>query len=264
MHSQKPPPLITIERLRNAAYVAGGIAATIYGASKYILTPMSEALTEARHEFAQHTIAHLDEFNNKLSEVVSRDPGPNGAGTLAHRDGDSMSETSADSDPTELFHRDYGTQTSPELDATTHENALVSTATSSTAADEAAEDIVATHTARLTRITALCAEFKADSTSEGETSQEITSVLKVLGDYLDEMAYSQAYANDALTMYGASSAGAKKPEDEISRMRAEIRGIKGVLLSARNFPAIAGGGGGGGGGSRRAMFPPVQAPAAAA
>ena len=39
------------------------------------------------------------------------------------------------------------------------------------------------------------------------------------------------------SMAGAGSGNGSERDDEIARVKAEIRGVKGVLLSARNFPA---------------------------
>ena len=46
---QKPPPLVTFERLANAAYTLAGLSALTYGASKYLVSPMLESLTDSRH-----------------------------------------------------------------------------------------------------------------------------------------------------------------------------------------------------------------------
>lgn len=85
--------------------------ASIYGLSKYILAPMVQNLSDSRHDFAQHTHEQLKELNERLGKAVSVDPANN---TKKITDvADDVSE--ADSDPTELYHRDYGTQTTPNL-----------------------------------------------------------------------------------------------------------------------------------------------------
>jgi hypothetical protein len=48
--------------------------ASIYGLSKFIIAPMTQNLTEARHDFAAHTQEQLEEFNKRLGESVSVDP----------------------------------------------------------------------------------------------------------------------------------------------------------------------------------------------
>jgi hypothetical protein len=53
----------------------------------------------------------------------------------------------------------------------------------------------------------------------------------------------QGYLEDL--MYGRRGGSfhwnstAKAPEDEIEKVKKEIRGVKGALLSARNFPAAS-------------------------
>ena len=80
--------------------------ASIYGLSKYIIAPMTENLADSRHDFASHAQDQLKELNEKLVKSVSVDPASK---TKTITDiVDDISE--ADSDPTELFHRDYGTQ----------------------------------------------------------------------------------------------------------------------------------------------------------
>lgn len=52
-------------------------------------------------------------------------------------------------------------------------------------------------------------------------------------EYCDELAYVQP-----ATTYGFSGGvgRAEEKDDEISKVKAGIRGVKGVLLSARSFP----------------------------
>jgi hypothetical protein len=59
-------------------------------------------------------------------------------------------------------------------------------------------------------------------------------VIGVLREYLDGLAYvTPTYGFGGVGSY-AGTAGEK--DDEISRVKAGIRGVKGVLLSARSFP----------------------------
>jgi hypothetical protein len=48
--------------------------ATLYGLSKYMISPMAHQLAEARHDFASHTQEQLTELNKKLVGSVSIDP----------------------------------------------------------------------------------------------------------------------------------------------------------------------------------------------
>lgn len=109
--AHKPPPIITPSRILNTAYLASGLAAVIYGASTFLVKPMSASLTESRHDFATHSNSKIDELNDRLSKLVSKIPEARKQAT----DSDSDDVESITSDPTELFHRDMGTQTSPPL-----------------------------------------------------------------------------------------------------------------------------------------------------
>lgn len=244
----RPPPLITARRLLNTAYLATGAAALIYGASRYLITPMVENLTSARHDFADHVNSHLHDLNDKLGEAVSIDPEKLPIARLvtlkASKENDITSDAgTSDSDPTELFHRDCGTQTSLEVANTT-------TVAGSESSDDSPPpdcDAVETQSKQLSRITSLCTDLNTDSSSEGQTAQEISTTIKVLNDYL----YSMTYPPNAPYVPNVGPFGnesERTTDDEISRMKTEIRGVKGVLLSARHFPS-----------GRRGMFPPAAA-----
>ncbi len=240
LHSQKPPPLITAHRLLTTFYIASGVAATIYGANKYLVTPMLDSLSTARHSLFETASSNLSTLNTKLESVVSVIPDPHSSShpskdhtqSGVDNDNDASSTTS---DPTELFHRDTGTQTTPQLSRSPSSTPSLAppdleTATASTTLNG--------HLSRLSIIHSHLSELLADNTNQSESEEQIADRLTELQMYLDGLAYgSSTYVNG----YGA---GATNPADangdEIARVKAEIRGVKGVLLSARNFP---GGGG---------------------
>ncbi|KAI9871145.1 MAG: hypothetical protein M1830_003264, partial [Pleopsidium flavum] len=69
-----------------------------------------------------------------------------------------------------------------------------------------------------------------------------------LQTYLDGLAYSSpSYVNSSAygtySGVGGSTGNTIVGDDGIAQMKAEIRAVKGVLLSARNFPGSAGRGG---------------------
>jgi len=74
---------------------------------------MQAQLSESRHELLAHSTTQLDVFNSRLSDIVSTIP-PSRPGTATLND-EHPDDASDDSDPTELFHRDFGTQTSPSI-----------------------------------------------------------------------------------------------------------------------------------------------------
>jgi len=190
---------------------------------------------------------HLKDLNSKLGEVVSVDPeqllNAKQVASKPFKENDTASDAgTSDSDPTELFHRDYGTQTSQELATTTTAQSESSDGSSTSDCD-----VVEMQAKQLTRITSLFTDLNTDSSSEGQTAQDISTTIKVLNDYLHSMAYppNVPFVPNVGTF---GNEGEKTVEDEISRMKAEIRGVKGVLLSARHFPS-----------GRRGMFPPAAA-----
>lgn len=198
--------------------------ATIYGLSKYIMAPMVENLAEARHDFAAHTQEQLVELNKKLGESVSVDPASKIKKTTSEI-GDDVSE--ADSDPTELYHRDYGTQTTPSL----------SRRPSLTDID--AHPTVTAHEKRLKIITSHLNEIAANRTSSRVSHDSLQNKVSDLTTYLNDMSYQNQYYNNMGGLYGNSyglPSGKDGKKDQIEILKQDIRAVKGVFLSARNFP----------------------------
>jgi len=84
-------------------------------------------------------------------------------------------------------------------------------------------------------------DLEASSFSNVEKEDVVTKQLSTLTSYLSDMAYSSPYYRYGSLGYGdwgnsdSSSPGARK-DDEIEKLKTEIRSVKGVLLSTRNFP----------------------------
>ncbi|MCJ1362999.1 hypothetical protein MMC16_002105 [Acarospora aff. strigata] len=270
-HTTKPPPLITARLLLSTLYLSGGLAASLYGLSKYILAPMAETLTAARHELAETAKTDLDRMNAKLESVVSAIPAAaqqpkskshhldstktTAAAEEANDDADSAGSSSEDEDPTELFHRDFGTQTSPRPHPLSRRSSSSSTSTSSslpsptTTTTTTPDALPQKHTSRLqTMHTHLSALLSSTTGTLATTDDTVKERIADLQTYLEALAYSSpSYVNaSSYGMYGAGGVGGgngngngKVEEDAIARVKAEIRGVKGVLLSARNFPGSA-------------------------
>jgi hypothetical protein len=240
--AHKPPPLITPSRLLNTAYVVSGLAALLYGASKYLVAPMSDSLSVARHEFAQHSQSKIDEMNDRLTKLVSKVPD-----TMAKKskspdedvDEDGESETS---DPTELFHRDMGTQTSPASSRRT---------SSLSSADKPEKKDTTTHaTSSLEIMRSHLDEMLQTTQSLESANKDKQENLNKLRSYLDGLMYaSPGYGGMWSSVEGGWSedvkdkvdgSGKKDGEDVIEELKKEIRGVKGVLLSAKRFPGVAG------------------------
>lgn len=211
IHSQKPPPMVTTQRLLTALYVASGSAATIYGTSKYIVEPMVETLTSTRHSLFDTAFTNLSTLNEKLEKSVSKIPE-----TSLNPDNSDLD--SIDSDPARFFHRSAATQTTPHLSRSTSPNSsnLSDTPSSPSSAHGAA---LSTIKSRLSDL------LPADT----EASNPVKDSIDELQRYLDGLAYADLLSRNAKAD--------KLKEDAVAKVKSEIRGVKGVLLSAKNFPS---------------------------
>ncbi|PGH23517.1 hypothetical protein AJ80_02471 [Polytolypa hystricis UAMH7299] len=262
LEASKPPPLITFRGVAYTLYGAAGLAATIYGASKFLVTPMLESLTSARHDLSSTAQRNLQTLNEKLEENVSTIPPAATVASKSHaNDGPSSDEEedneSVTSDPTELFHRDIATQTSPELSQAPSSSSASADDTSDTPATTttAHEKVLSNHLKRLQTISSHLHEFLSDDKGSETNHTQARDSISELQTYLDGLAYNAPAYVSGSGMYsvyddmahrggsgglgsGGGSGGAKLSRDEeaINAFRAEIRSVKGTLLSARNFP----------------------------
>ncbi|KAH7160609.1 peroxisomal membrane anchor protein conserved region-domain-containing protein [Dactylonectria macrodidyma] len=221
-----PPPLVTTSRLLNTLYGVAGLSTLIYGTGQYVLRPMVDAQTEARTEFHETTVRNLDALVSKLEKTVSVVPPPKKQVTAiaASVDGESDAE-----DPTEMFHRDMGTQTSPPL-------VFNSTTTASNGKEKDDESTAKLQADRLTGLTKTLSGLKDEFRSESESMDGIKTLVGVLCDDLVSLAY-MGPSTGTFDVYGRTRK--PEPEDEIRKVRDNIRRVKGVLLSTRNFPTKA-------------------------
>ncbi|KAM0721607.1 hypothetical protein Q7P37_002532 [Cladosporium fusiforme] len=220
--ARKPPPLITPTRVLNATYLASGIAAIAYGASTFLIKPMAASLTDARHDFAAHNQSKIDEFNERISKLVSKIPELKSASDEADEDTESVA-----SDPTELFHRDIGTQTSPAI--TPLPTAKASTEMKTTADKQ---------NDRLTVIKSHLDEILAGVQAGEQPAKDRMDETNKLRHQLDNMMFRVQTAN-AWGGFGIDQKAASETEDGIEELKKEIRGVKGVLLSAKRFAPVA-------------------------
>lgn len=185
---------------------------------------MTEKLAESRHDFAAHTQEQLLELNKKLGEAVSVDPASKTKKTTSEI-GDDVSE--ADSDPTELYHRDYGTQTTPNLSRRP------------SVTDIDAHPTVTAHEKRLKIISSHLNEIAANRTNSRVSHDSLQTKVSDLTSYLNDMSYQSQYYSSMSGMYGGNYGlphGKDGKKDQIDVLKQDIRAVKGVFLSARNFP----------------------------
>ncbi|KAI2726403.1 hypothetical protein CBS147332_3290 [Penicillium roqueforti] len=242
--SSKPPPLVTMRSLLYTLYGAAGLGATLYGASEYLVKPMLASLTSARHELASTAEVNLQKLNDKLEKAVSVIPAELTARKSKAYSDEEDDASSITSDPTELFHRDVATQTSPEP------TPVPSTAGPVDSAPISPSTAVNNHVSRVESITSKLREIIDSEKGASTLDDSMSTRLADLHRYCDGLIYS-APAYSSGSTYGvwntnnsgsSESAGLRKGEDEaIAGFRADIRGVKGALLSARNFPTSRGG-----------------------
>lgn len=211
IHSHKPPPLVTARRLLTTLYVSTGAAATVYGTSKHIVEPMIEALSVARHSLSETACTNLDILNSKLENAVSKLPE-----TLSERSDAGSDVESVSSDPARFFNRSAATQTSPHLSRSTSASSVTSQPILPIQSQENT----------INEIYKQLADF-ADS----DATSSIKSSISDLQHYLEGLPQENSTQNRKMW---------EKPKsDEYTKLKAEIRGVKGVLLSAKNFPSSA-------------------------
>ncbi|PVH83879.1 hypothetical protein DL98DRAFT_652306 [Cadophora sp. DSE1049] len=222
-----PTPLITKPRLLTTLYAFSGLTALLYGTHNYLITPMLASLTEARLSFASTSKANLDKLTAQLEGLVSEVP----ANMRNKGIGEKDDESESDEDPTELFHRDIGIQTSPFV---SRPSSPVDTSP------------LSTHTSRLQTLKSSLEGLIKDSSSEGIETAELEGTMGILREYLDGLAFVQPSYSYGVGGYGGGGGGrsGKDEDDEIGKVKKEIRGVKGVLLSARSFPGVVRVGGG--------------------
>lgn len=217
---------------------------------------MTSALTAARHDLAATALADLAKLNARLEGVVSELPPrlarpPEAAGGEGAED-----EESEDEDPTELYHRDVGTQTASSPPRSSADSDDSSDAPSTPREATPTTTKTTAHTTALRAIHAHLSELLTEDCSVAVADESVRDRIADLQAYLDGLAYaSPSYGNGGAGgvygMYGNGSGsggggggwgwssgkgGGGGEEDGIARVKAEIRGVKGVLLSARNFP----------------------------
>lgn len=241
LRPQKPPPLVTAQRLIYAAYAFAGISTLTYGASKFIVQPMLDSLTSAREELASTALQDLEKLNAKLESTVSHVPYV--ASSQAKNEGQYRDEDegSVDSDPTELFHRDIGIQTSPPR----------SRSSSVSASDLKSKDPATRHASSLSSLLSNLKSFNpSEECDPSQTTDKLKDTVFSFQTYLNTLQFSgSSYRTDYNSIYTSTSAPDNKKlkspndTDEATKLKAEIRALKGVFLSSRNFPgrpAVAG------------------------
>ncbi|TGJ81330.1 hypothetical protein E0Z10_g7445 [Xylaria hypoxylon] len=222
---QRPPPLITPSRLTNILAVSGGVWALLYGISGLVIKPMTDDLNEARSEYYHHVNGKLSQLVEKLEGTASEVPYKNGKPLKSqHHDRAIDDNESVTSDPTELFHRDVGTQTSPPPSIVGGN------------AGNKSEKPVDIQAAKLSGISASLRELTLMHTQRAESNADLRSAIGEIRDQVDKLAYPPVQDFSAYSGLGYGQSA--EPDDEFKRTKDAIRSVKGLFLSSRSFPAV--------------------------
>ncbi|KAH8811562.1 SPX domain-containing protein [Xylogone sp. PMI_703] len=225
-----PAPLVTKASLLTTVYVFGGLSALLYGTNNYLIAPMLESLTESRLSLAETATSNLTKLISKLEGMVSEIPPTVTIGSLHKAETGEIAagESSEEEDPTELFHRDIGVQTSmPSTPSRSH---------SISSSNE--PSVLENQTSRLFDLSRNVRSLLDFDTAEEESAKELSTSVSMVQEYLDTIVGAARRYDFVGTAYGVSGTGRSSGEqdDEISKVKTQIIGVKGVLLSARNFP----------------------------
>ncbi|KAK5045888.1 hypothetical protein LTR84_008674 [Exophiala bonariae] len=230
---QKPPPLVTLDRLTNAAYILAAVSALTYGASKYLVEPMLQTLTDARHDLAEETNENLEKLNSKLESVVSHVPYIASSAVLQKQKEQEREDDldSVDSDPTELFHRDIATQTSPHRSRSNSSSDSVPNNTHSDPTAQQTSRLKGLHADLSSLLSSTNTHFSQDRLKERVS--EFQSVLDKMDTTFNPFTvdYTLSAVDDA-----SKSKKSTSKDNEINKFKSEIRALKGAFLSSRNFP----------------------------
>ena len=190
----KPPPLITVNSLINLTYALAGLTALTYGTSEFIMKSMLETLTSARHELAEAALTSLNKLNIKLEANVSHVPVIINNPSKTHPSPDSEDLDSDFSDPTELFHRDFGTQTTPRASRSPSQSSSTSSnsyfdplnPTTSGPQKHSKKDHTSHQAAKLSDLKTLLTSLTTSTTTHF-AQDDLDTTLRDTQSYLDEL-----------------------------------------------------------------------------
>ncbi|CAK7219359.1 hypothetical protein SBRCBS47491_003817 [Sporothrix bragantina] len=273
----RPPPLVTPNVFLGALYGSAAVSSLLYTTARLVLAPMVDTLTESRAELHDTAANNLTRLLDQLEKVVSEVPeaakaGPGGAAARSSlaaasapaEDDDVSTDESTDSydDPTEVFHRDIGIQTSlppsPALAPKVTMDSTVPSPSTSLAhppASSAGEPSQSYFQAeRLSNLVTSIRSLSQGWSGSGDVLSEIQTTVDVFREDVEKLSRPPAYAyggglGSGIYGYGSSVSmtGSNKypgyvtttrnePDDEIRKAKENIRRVKGALLTTRTFP----------------------------
>lgn len=195
---------------------------------------MLATLTDMRHDFASNAGERLGELNKRLENAVVAGGGVRRASDT--EGAKAAEEQEEEDDASAMFTRTQGTQTTTEEDVSAAAASGYPSSTSSTSDAEAETPPLQASeraTTSLTTLTSLVSSAKTSMTPEADGAVGVTDALRELKEYLLGLTLDSGGGGS-----GRKSGDGKDKVDELARVKAEIRGVKGTLLSARNFPGV--------------------------
>ena len=188
---------------------------------------MLDSLNGARHSFFETASTSLETLNQKLEGVVSTIPSSDSKpkhGEIGQESDIDADDLESDvSDPTEMFHRDTGTQTSLPVSRSSSSTSLTESDPSNTAP-------LSTQTEDLKTLNTHLSSVLSSNTSVVNQDETTLFAIRDLREYLLDITYGRENGSFRGDIKSSNA------DDEISQVKAEIRGVKGVLLSAKSFP----------------------------
>ncbi|ODQ56359.1 hypothetical protein SAICODRAFT_28561 [Saitoella complicata NRRL Y-17804] len=214
--AQSPSPFAIHKRISQdlvllAAYAAAGAVAGAYAVDKLVLKPMINQLTEARRDFHRHAIDGVSSLNEQLTAALRQPPLPPVETEEVEVSGEGEGPKFVDA----------STQTSTQIQWEINEDAL----------DEALRKTDGLDFPTPAKSLQSISETLPDiAPAPSSLYKEMSSTIDALREYLKEEITKNAYP----TSYGGF-----KPlegDDLGSKVKSEIRSVKGMLLNIRNFP----------------------------
>jgi hypothetical protein len=208
---------------------------------------MVDSLTDARSELHDTTSKKLEELVHQLEKSVSViPPAPTQISSTSNNNNNKQDAASSvpytdsaseeDEDPAEMFHRDIGTQTTFPEGLPANDAADGTAQPKDAGVTAAAEKSLAEqHAVTLAKLAKSVSGLRDHVVSQSGDFEDIKAQIDVFRDDLDNMIYPTHDFVGGYNMFNMNNKS--EPDDEIRKVRDNIRRIKGVLLSTRSFPA---------------------------
>ncbi|PHH52327.1 hypothetical protein CFIMG_006025RA [Ceratocystis fimbriata CBS 114723] len=235
-------PLLSTRTLLNTLYAFTGLSVLVCGTSKYTVQPMIAATTDARTDLHKTASRNLDDLVRLLEKSVSHVPEGASSTTTVALAGDTMSDVD---DPAELFSRDMGTQTSTPVG---HSPATASTVagsnnmiglgleSGSSTALVSLEPVIQTQLKKIARVSDMSEDLAELGDQETGIARDLWQEMTDFEQRIENMQSSLDDNSLGIRGHYGYTVGVKKQNDEMQSARDNIRKLKGILLSSRNFP----------------------------